>query len=91
MILQIFAAWHNAIISPVTFAELPIGKAFRLVPRPHGWSGGKMVKLEKMPGWAMPEGWDFVLADDPEAQAFTVEVLDEPPQLPMGLPSLGEG
>lgn len=70
----------------MTFAEIPIGKAFRFVPRPHGWSGEKMVKLARMPGWAMPEGWDFVLADDPDAQAFTVEALDEPPQMPMGLP-----
>jgi len=70
----------------VTFAELPIGKAFRFYPPPPGWSLDKLVKLEKMPGWAMPEGWDFVLADDPEAQAFVVEPLDEAPQMPTGLP-----
>ena len=70
---------------PTTFADVAIGQSFRLSPPPEGWSSGKLVKLAKMPGWAMPEGWDFILADDPDAQSLVVELLDEPAQMPIGM------
>lgn len=62
----------------MTFADLKIGDTFQLDPPQPGWSQGKLVKLAKMPGWALPEGWDFVLADDTDAQDLTVKLLDEP-------------
>jgi len=61
------------------FRDLVQGQAFRFKNPPDGWARTKLVKLKKMPGWAMAEGWDFVLADDPDCQDFLVEPLDEQP------------
>lgn len=66
------------------FSELKIGEAFRfLVPHP-GWSRDKLVKLVKNPGWAMPDGWSFVEANDPIPQNWLCVRLDEPAPMPSG-------
>lgn len=59
------------------FKLVDVGESFRFTRPPPGFATCKLVKVEKTPGWAMPEGWGFVLADDPEVQAFMCEVLDE--------------
>jgi hypothetical protein len=61
-----------------TFGELNFGVAFRFVEAPPGWSTGKLVKVREAPGWAMSEGWDFVLASEISLKDVAVYILDEP-------------
>lgn len=66
------------------FSQLKIGTCFRFKQPPSGWSSGKLVKVDIAPGWAMPEGWDFVLASETCCASFEVRILDEVPP-PTGL------
>lgn len=47
----------------VAFRDLKIGAAFQWLDPLDGWAKCKLVKLDKSPGWAMPDGWGFILAD----------------------------
>ena len=65
------------------FRNASTNDIFKFKNPPTGYSTGKLIKLEKAPGWAMPEGWDFVLADDPDVQDFEIEFITAPaPDMP---------
>lgn len=48
--------------------DLKVGDCFRFKNPPPGWSSGKLQLVEGNPGFAMPEGWDFI----------PIELLDSP-------------
>ena len=83
------SAFTVGFAKPYTFADLKIGQCFRFSCPPLGWSLSNLVKVEQAPGWAMPKGWDFVLATDPEAQTLEVQLLDVQAPQPSG-PSIPE-
>lgn len=62
-----------------TLRSLVPGDCFKFLKVPPGWSPGKLVLVDQAPGWAMPEGWDFVLktrADEALADQAVI-LLDE--------------
>jgi hypothetical protein len=62
-----------------TLRSLAPGDCFKFLKTPAGWSDGKLVLVDQAPGWAMPEGWDFVLktrADEALADQPVI-LLDE--------------
>jgi len=63
----------------VRFDLLPIGACFRFEKPPKGWASCQLMKVEKHPGWAAPEGWDYVLASETEIADEMCEVLNETP------------
>lgn len=68
----------------LTFEQLEIGACFIFRQQLTGWSPGKLVKVNQAPGWAMPEGWDFVLASETRCAKFEVILLTEQAPQPSG-------
>jgi len=49
-----------------TVNDLKVGDCFRWKNPPAGWTSGKLMVVDHLPGFAMPEGWDF----------FQIEILN---------------
>jgi hypothetical protein len=46
-------------VKPNTLRTLKTGAVFKFKTPPPGWSSGWLIAVDKMPGWAAPEGYDY--------------------------------
>lgn len=64
---RIEAAARSAVrVLPNTVRSVKVGDTFKFKKPPPGWTSGNLLVVDKMPGWAAPEGWDY----------FPIELLD---------------
>lgn len=54
--LGTFEKWR----AQTTVRNLRVGDAFRFKKPPPGWTSGNILVVNSMPGYAAPEGWDYM-------------------------------